>query len=94
MALDEQIQAFCATMDAGPVASAAPAAPAPEAFGDRLSGLVDSLREGLANIDESEASAILSKATEAAAAFAAGNWIAGTLAMLAAMRLYRQAKKD
>jgi len=92
MSTEARIQSFVSEMSAG--LKAAPEAASPEAIGDRITALIEALRVGFENIDETEAAEILEKLAQAGAAFAAGNWISGTLAMLAAMRLYRQAKRD
>lgn len=73
---------------------APPMAETPEAFGDRLRELIDGLVENLKNVDPDEAAAILAKLEESAALAMAGNWLAGGLALVAALRMYRKAIKS
>lgn len=59
-----------------------------------IKDLIEKLTENLANVSPEEAEAIMAKITEAAAAFAAGRWFVGGLAIAAAFRLYREAIKS
>jgi NifB/MoaA-like Fe-S oxidoreductase len=59
-----------------------------------IKDLIERLTENLQNVSPEEAEVIMAKITEAAAAFAAGRWLVGGLAIAAAFRLYRDAIKS
>jgi hypothetical protein len=59
-----------------------------------IKDLIAKLTENLQNVDPEEAAEILAQIETAVAAYATGNWIGGTIALVAALRMYRQAVKD
>lgn len=96
MSLESLIQDSVARMEsvAVPVVAAAADAEPAGAIGDRLREIIDALTEGLANVDEQEAAAILAKVEQALAAYVGGNWVMGLLLTAQALKMVRQATKD
>lgn len=96
MSLESQIQEAVARMECVAVPTVAAAADAEPvgAIGDRLREIIDALTEGLANVDEAEAAAILANVEQALAAYVSGNWVMGLLLTAQAMKLLRQATRN